>query len=142
MKAREFSLPDLSGNIYRLNDYRGQIIWLQFWVSWCGACQASLSNRNIIYRSLKSRAREIAFLTINVTGREADPDRVKSFIKQAGFYFPVLRDHGTRTYDAYEILSVPADVLITPQGEIHGIYDETVPLTSIIHEVGSLLSKS
>lgn len=140
MKAREFSLPDLSGNIHRLSDYRGQIVWLEFWVSWCGACQASLSNRNIIYRSLNSK--EIVFLTINVTGREADPNRVKSFIKQAGFHFPVLRDHDTRTYDAYEILSVPADVLITPQGEIHGIYDETVPLTSIIHEVGLLLSKS
>ncbi|MGA8942411.1 MAG: TlpA disulfide reductase family protein [Thermoactinomyces sp.] len=140
MKAIEFSLPDLAGNIHRLSDYRGQIVWLEFWVSWCAACQVSLSDRNILYRSLNSK--EIAFLAINVTGREADPDRVELFVKQAGFQFPVLRDQGTNTYDAYDILSVPADILITPQGEIHGIYDETVPLTAIIQEVGSLLPKS
>ncbi|MBA4601554.1 TlpA family protein disulfide reductase [Thermoactinomyces mirandus] len=140
MKATEFSLPDLSGKIHQLGNYRGQIVWLEFWVSWCAACQVSLSNRNVLYCSLNTR--EVAFLTINVTGREANPDRVRDFIKRAGFQFPVLCDRGTETYDAYNISSVPADVLITPQGEIHGIYDETVPLTSIIQEVGFLLSKS
>ncbi len=139
MKAKDFTLPDLSGNIHRLSDYHGQIVWLEFWISWCGACQASLLNRNILYRSLNTR--EVAFLTINVTGREAAPERVKSFIRQAGFHFPVLCDHGTKTYDAYEILSVPTDVLITQQGEIHGVYNETIPQITIIREVGSLLSK-
>lgn len=138
MKAHDFSLPDLNGNIHQLSDYRGRIVWLEFWTTWCAACQEALAKKEVFYQSLKTQ--KVAFLTIHVSGREADPDRVFNFVKQADFHFPVLRDDGTKTYDAYQISSVPTDVLITPGGEIHGIYDETVPLTTIIKELGTLLS--
>ena len=139
MKAPDFSLPDLNGNIHQLSDYQGRIVWLEFWTTWCAACQESLAKKEIFYRSLKTN--QVAFLTIHVSGREPDPDRVYQFVQEAGFHFPVLRDHGTRTYDAYRLSSVPTDVLITPNGETHGIYDETAPFTTVIQELGALLSR-
>jgi len=91
----------------------------------------------VLYRSV--RHPDFAFLTINVTGREPDPARVSTFLKKAGYTFPVLKDDGRKTYDAYGITSVPASVLIDREGNLAGIYDETVPLVTILQEIDRLL---
>lgn len=135
--APPFELQDLYGKTYSLKSMHGKIVWLEFWVTWCPACQHTLPQKNLLYRSLNHPA--LSFLTINVTGREAEPERVQTFVQQAGYQFPILRDHGCDTYDAYGITSVPTSVLINQQGEIHGFYDETTPLTDLIQQVGKLL---
>jgi peroxiredoxin len=137
-KAPDFALRDLTGNLHLLSDYHGKVVWLEFWVTWCAACQETLPKKDVLYHSLKNP--ELVFLTIHVSEREADPDRVISYMEQTGFRFPVLRDDGRKTYDAYGIPSVPASVLIDKQGRIHGIYDETIPLTEVIKEIGTLLA--
>lgn len=139
-KAPNFQLTDLQGFNHSLQDYRGKIVWLEFWVTWCPTCKESLPKKDLLYRSMNHP--ELVFLTIHVTGREAEPDKVFEVIEQAGYQFPVLRDHGRETYDAFGVESVPTSVLLNKQGEIHGIYDETVPLTHIIREVGKLLSSA
>jgi len=50
-----------------------------------------------------------------------------------------LKDDGRKTYDAYGITSVPASVLIDREGNLAGIYDETVPLVTILQEIDRLL---
>ncbi|TCS97040.1 TlpA disulfide reductase family protein [Hazenella coriacea] len=136
--APRFELQDLHGKNYSLKSMLGKIIWLEFWVTWCPACQQTLPRKNLLYRSYNHPS--LCFLTINVTGREAEPERVQTFAQQMGYQFPILKDQGCETYDAYGITSVPASVLINQQGEIHGIYDETTPITDIIQQVGKLLS--
>jgi peroxiredoxin len=137
-KAPSFRLTDLEGNVHTLEAYRGKIVWLEFWVTWCSACLETLAKKDVLYRSL--RHPDLVFLTIHVTGREADPFRIFRFMEESGFKFPVLRDEGRRTYDAFGLSSVPASVIIGRDGTIHGIYDETVTLTAVIAEVGKLLS--
>ncbi|MBA4544468.1 MULTISPECIES: TlpA disulfide reductase family protein [Thermoactinomyces] len=135
--APAFALPDLTGRIHRLSDYAGKAIWLEFWVTWCASCQETLPQKDILYRTMNHPG--LVFLTIHVSGRESNPDRVFSFMEQNGFQFPVLRDNGRETYDAYGLQSVPSSVLINNKGEIHGIFDETVPFTSVIKEIGNIL---
>ena len=96
-----------------------------------------LPHKEVLYRSV--RHPDFAFLTINVTGREPDPARVSTFLEKAGYTFPVLKDDGRKTYDAYGITSVPASVLIDREGNLAGIYDETVPLVTILQEIDRLL---
>jgi thiol-disulfide isomerase/thioredoxin len=139
-KAPNFHLTDLEGRLHSLNDYRGKVVWLEFWVTWCPACRETLPKKDLLYRSLKNPG--FVFLTVNVTGREAEPEKVWEVMKQTGYRFPVLRDKGRQTYDAFGLKSVPASVLINAKGEIHGIYDETVPLTHVIGEIGKLLSSA
>ncbi|MFC7442955.1 TlpA family protein disulfide reductase [Laceyella putida] len=136
--APSFFLTDLQGRTHRLKQYAGKVIWLEFWVTWCAACQDTLPKKEVLFRAIQHP--DLVFLTIDVTGREASPDRVTAFMEQFPFTFPVLRDEGTKIYDAYGITSVPTTVLINKQGEIHGMYDETVPLPEVIGEIGTLLS--
>lgn len=124
----------------RLSDCLGKVVLLYFWVTWCPACQADLPNKERLHRSINHP--DFVFLSINVTGREANPAAVPAFLERAGFTFLVLKDDGRKTYDAYGITSVPASVLIDRKGNLAGIYDETAPLLAIIREIDRLLRDS
>lgn len=139
-KAPAFTLMDLNGKKHSLKDYKDQIIWLEFWVTWCGACQETLPKKDVFFRSL--RHPRLTFLTIHVTGRDPYSKQLKEFVEQAGYQFPILCDHERQTYDAYGITSVPTTVLIDSNGLIYGMYDETVPFTHIIQEVGTLITST
>lgn len=139
-RAPEFRLPVLHGEPQEiaLSDYCGKVLLVNFWVTWCPACQQELPQKEVFYRSLDNE--QLAFITINVTGREADPQQVKPYIAKHRLTFPVLRDKGTNTYDAYKVTSVPTTVLINPKGEIVNRYDETVPFVTVLEELGAYLN--
>ena len=107
-KAPHFCLPALDGKRVCLQDFRGKVVLLSFWVTWCPSCQADLPRKEIFARSLDSS--RFAFFTINVTGREADPRQVKPFIQNADTVFPYCWMRDVPLYDAYGLTSVPTSV--------------------------------
>ncbi|SDX06517.1 Peroxiredoxin [Marininema mesophilum] len=135
--APNFTLTTLTGETISLSDLRGKVVLLSFWVTWCPSCQADLPQKEIFSRSLE--ANRFAFYTINVPGREADPNRVAPFVREQGFRFPVLLDDGRSVYDAFQIPSVPTSVLIDPEGMIVGRYDEHTPFLRVVEAIGRLL---
>ncbi|GGA42400.1 hypothetical protein GCM10007416_14240 [Kroppenstedtia guangzhouensis] len=138
-KAPHFCLPALDGKRVCLQDFRGKVVLLSFWVTWCPSCQADLPRKEIFARSLDSS--RFAFFTINVTGREADPRQVKPFIRKHGYRFPVLLDEGRSTYDAYGLTSVPTSVLIDPEGNLAGRFDEQTSFMEVVDAIGHLLDR-
>jgi len=55
--ARDFSLPDSSGNLVSLSNYRGKIIFLNFWATWCGACRGEMASLESLYREIQGPKR-------------------------------------------------------------------------------------
>ncbi|MFD1426897.1 TlpA family protein disulfide reductase [Kroppenstedtia sanguinis] len=137
VKAPDFCLPDLDDNRICLKDLRGKVILLSFWVTWCPSCQADLPQKEIFARSLDSS--RFSFFTVNVTGREADPQQVKPFIQERGYRFPVLLDEGRSTYDAYGLTSVPSSVLIDREGNLAGRFGEETSFIEVVNTIGHLL---
>ncbi|WP_241154412.1 TlpA family protein disulfide reductase [Staphylospora marina] len=139
MKAPPFRLKDLNGTTHSLDMYRGKVIWLDFWVSWCAACLADLPRKQVLHRGM--RRPDLVYLTIHVTGRDPDPAKAARLVEESGFTFPVLRDEGRNTYDAFGLSSVPSTVLIRRDGTVHDIYNETIPLPAIMAEAARLLEE-
>lgn len=139
-KAPDFCLPVINGGQRKitLSNYRNKAVLITFWVTWCPACQQELPQKEVFYRSLASQ--NVAFISINVTGREVEPDKVTHFLEKHRFTFPVLQDEGTKTYDAYGVTSVPTSVLIDPEGWIVNRYDETVPFVSVLAALGKFIN--
>ncbi|MFC4076266.1 TlpA family protein disulfide reductase [Salinithrix halophila] len=137
--APHFCLPSLDGETVCRKDLLGKVVLLSFWVTWCPSCQADLPQKEVFASSLD--ANRFAFYTVNVTGREADPDQVRPFMRENGYRFPVLLDDGRSVYDAFGITSVPTSILIDSQGRVAGRFDETVPFVQIVEEIGRLLQR-
>jgi cytochrome c biogenesis protein CcmG/thiol:disulfide interchange protein DsbE len=111
-RAPNFVLKDIHGKEHKLSDYRGKVVLLDFWATWCGPCRLSIPDLNEIEARFKDR--DFALLAISVNDSIST---LKSFIKENDVAFTVLVNdrHIERLYD---VISIPTTFLIDKDGKI------------------------
>ncbi len=120
----DFSLQDGNGKIYRLSDYEGQTVVLNFWASWCPPCRAEMPE--LVKFAAGINEEEVVFLSINLYSTESDPENFKSYLEENRLNFPVLFDSTGSVADDYQISTVPTTFVISRIGEIHSIRNGAV----------------
>ena len=114
--ALDFSLKSLEGKEINLKGYReNKAVYLIFWATWCPACCREVSHLKEVFQEFKTK--EIELLTINV-GKNDPLNRVIRFKERNGLTYPVLYDEGGRVSRAYNIVGIPAHILIDKEGII------------------------
>ncbi len=137
--APDFTLKNLlDDQTWTLSDLFGKPIMLTFWASWCPDCQRDLPIKAAFYKNMDKDV--LHFLSINVTGREADPRNGLEFAITHRLPFPVLADVGRHTYEAYGCSGVPTTVLINKQGQVIHTFGDKVPFVDIMQSLSSLLN--
>ena len=111
LQAPDFELPDLSGRMHRLSQYRGRKVFLATWASWCG-CRLDLP----VWQSLFEELRESAFTIIAVALDHADAAR--PWVESAKATYPCLIDADHHVADLYNFVNVPQAVWIDEEGRI------------------------
>jgi thiol-disulfide isomerase/thioredoxin len=112
-RASDFTLKDLSGREVSLSDFRGKVVLLDFWATWCSPCRASIPHLNGLSRKYRERGLEI--LGINLD--QGDPGPVLAFRRAMKIEYPILS--GTpEVMRAYGINPIPASFLIDRRGNI------------------------
>ena len=126
--AKDFELEDLKGNKVKLSDYEGQIVFLNFWATWCPPCRAEMPDMEEIHKEYGDRG--VAILAVNSTsmelrgGNDSKKARkqVEEFIESAGFTFPVLLDSDDEVLVKYNnivpITGIPTTFMIDKKGQI------------------------
>jgi peroxiredoxin len=114
--APNFSLEDLSGKKANLKQYRGKVVFLNFWATWCGPCKEEMPSMEALYQKFKERG--FVFLTISVDYEEKK--KVKEFIDKHHYTFPVLIDSKGFTLDFYGVKGIPTTILIDKKGRMVG----------------------
>ncbi|MED4123918.1 TlpA disulfide reductase family protein [Halalkalibacterium halodurans] len=138
MKAPLFSLKDgQTGNILRLEDVKGQVVMLTFWASWCPDSQRDLEQKWELYKQMDKA--KLAFLTINVTGREGRSDDGIAYAKEHGYDFTILLDEGTTVYDQYRCMGVPTTFLLDEELNIKYRYSDRAAFMEIMQGLSTLL---
>lgn len=115
----DWTLKDLDGKPVSLGALKGQVVVLDFWGSWCGPCRLELPHFEQLYG--RYRGRKVAFLSVNVEMEPTEAghlQRVRTFIEQNHYSFPVLPDHEGVAVQAHNISSYPTLLLIDPSGRI------------------------
>jgi peroxiredoxin len=112
--APNFALPDIHGKQVRLDDYRGQVVVLNFWAFWCDTWKAEMPH----LQELISQQEELGFRLVAVS---VDGTRLPEFRKRTGggkTPFPVLMDVGGHVCALYKIAHVPTLVIIDRAGRV------------------------
>ena len=112
-RAPDFVLKDLDGRKYRLSDYRGKGVFLNFWGTYCEPCKDEMPAMDRQYQIYKEQGVEI--LAVNVGESEL---AIQKFIDEYNLSFPVIVDETGDVQKAYGIYPLPATFLIDPEGMI------------------------
>ncbi len=103
-------VEDLDGNMIELSELKGQVIFINFWATWCPPCIAEMPSIQRLYDDYEDK---MAFILVSQESKGI----LREFIEQKGFTFPVyvLR---SRQPDVFTSRSIPASFLISPRGKI------------------------
>jgi cytochrome c biogenesis protein CcmG/thiol:disulfide interchange protein DsbE len=115
--ASDFTLQTLDGRSVKLSDYRGQVILLNTWASWCPPCRAEMPDLEAYYREHK----EDGFVVLAVNDEES-ASTVANFIQAQGFTFPVLLDPDGKVMSQYGVRGLPTSFFIDRNGMVRGVW--------------------
>ncbi len=112
--AIDFTLPDLKGNMRSLKDFRGKVVFLNFWATWCKPCEQEMPSMQALYESLQGRPFEIVAVSVDSEG----PEVIEGFIRKYSITFPVLHDRKGSIKERYKTTGVPETFIIDQNGVI------------------------
>src|SRR3989304_3742513 len=87
-KAPDFVLPDLSGKMVKLSDYRGKVVFLNFWATWCKPCEEEMPSMSVMYEVLKKQNFGSSGLSVDTCLRYV----LEAFENNYKQKFPILHD--------------------------------------------------
>jgi peroxiredoxin len=111
--APPFTLNDVEGRPVSLADYRGKVVLLTFWATWCEPCKKEMPEMHAAYKKLKGSG--LIVLAINFG---EDASRVADFAHHGRLDFPILSDPSVKVASLYGVVSLPASFFIDPDGII------------------------
>ncbi len=120
--APDFALRTLDQQNVRLSEYRGEVVLITFWATWCGPCQQELAALNGLYE--KYNRAGLILLAVNL---DDDHVRAAQMAHTLGIAFPVLVDQRKEVAQLYQVQNMPATLLIDREGVIRHVYDNYKP---------------
>ena len=110
-------LQDLHGRTHRLADYRGKVVLVNFWATWCEPCREEMPSIERLRQSLAGKPFEV--LAVNI----GEPlGRIERFLEKMPLGFPMLLDRDTGAAKAWKARVVPATFLVGPDGRIRYVH--------------------
>ncbi len=108
----DFTLADLSGKKGALKDFRGKLVLLNFWATWCLPCREEMPAMERLYQQYKSKG-----FTILAVDVKDNPKDAVAFLKELKITYPVMLDPDGEVGLLYGAWGLPATYLIGPKGE-------------------------
>lgn len=111
--APDFNLPDTTGSMHKLSDYRGKVVIINFWTTWCPPCREELPSMNRAWHTIKDEG--IAMLALNMG---EDEDTIFIFSADYPTDFPVLMDQSGEVIEQWPVKGLPTTYVVAPDGTI------------------------
>ena len=118
--APDFTLVDQYGEIHTLSDYKGKVVFLNFWATWCPPCRMEIPFIEEIYNENNLNSEDVVILGVagpNL-GREGDMAHIVKFLEDEGYTFPVVFDEEGQVLAKYYIQSFPSTFIIDKEGNV------------------------
>ena len=109
----QFELKDLNGSEVTLSDYKGKIVFLNFWTTWCPTCRIEMPSMEKLHRKFKDQ--NFTMVTINL---QESASQVKEFFKEYKLTFTALLDSDGEVGIRYKIYSIPTTFILDKEGRI------------------------
>lgn len=113
-QAPEFSVTDADGNTLSTSDWKGKVVLVNFFATWCGPCKTELPHLESIWQAHRGNKG----FQLLVIGREESMESVTAFRAENGFSFPIAPDAQRDVYGRFATQGIPRTLLVSPDGTI------------------------
>jgi len=117
-QAPDFVLRSVSGENLRLSEYRGEVVMVNFWATWCGDCRAQLSELNTWYGTYQGAGLQLLAVSL-----DRDIAAVSKTAAALDLSYPVLHDADLSISKLYDVSSMPVSVLIDRDGVVRDVIE-------------------
>jgi thiol-disulfide isomerase/thioredoxin len=138
-KAVDFSSPELgTDKLITLTDFRGQVVYLDFWASWCGPCRVSLPAMEVMYRELKDQG-----FTVLAVNLDADVADAQKFLLSRPVSYPIIYDAEQILPKIYAVKGMPTAYILDRTGLVRDVHEGFRPgdESRIKHIIEALLAE-
>lgn len=125
--AFDFTLTDQYGNVHTLSDYKGKVVFLNFWATWCPPCQEEMPYIEQLYREYGENTGDVVFLGVAnpksaqyPQSQDVTVPEITAFLQENGYTFPTVFDESGDTFYDYQITAFPTTFMIDKNGDIYG----------------------
>lgn len=108
----DFTLADIDGKVWTLKALRGKTVLVNFWATWCPPCRKEMPDLEQLSQEFKDRG--LVILAIS----DEEPDKVKLFVAEHKYSYPVLLDPGRKVNDLFEIGGIPKSFVYNSVGHL------------------------
>ena len=113
-RAPNFRLKNLEGKEISLASFKGKVVFLNFWATWCVPCKIEMPSMEALYQEYKEDGLEILAVSNDLQGESV----VQPFVDETGLTYPILMDENFRINAKYLVRSIPTSILIGRDGVI------------------------
>ena len=136
-KAPDFNLKDQYGVVHSLENYKGKVIFLNFWATWCPPCKKEMPDVESIYKEYEENKKDVVILGVN----SEKENEVKKFLKDKGYTFPTVIDENSEVMRKYFIQAFPTSFVIDKEGNVYGYVMGGLTKEQIKQVIEEVLSK-
>lgn len=133
--APDFTLNGLTGAALSLSDYRGQVVLVNFWATWCPPCRAEMPDMQQVYMERKDRG----FTIVAVNIQEAR-EPISNFVGKYSLAFPIALDTAGTVSQLYGIYGLPTSYFVDRSGRIAEVHVGPLTKSDILKKVDALLA--
>lgn len=127
LPAYDFQLKDQYGNLHKLSDYKGKVVFLNFWATWCPPCREEMPYIEEIYKEYGYNKNDVIILGAaspataeNPSPQDESEEKIKAFLTKNNYTFPVVFDVKGEIFRNYYINAFPTTFMIDKEGNIMG----------------------
>jgi thiol-disulfide isomerase/thioredoxin len=110
----DFSIKDIEGNAVKFSEYKGKVVFLNLWATWCGPCRSEMPGIQNLYNKVNSE--DIKFVMLSVE-EESELNKVQTFVGRNKYTFPVFVSHEPLPR-LFDVPSIPTTFIIDKNGKV------------------------
>ena len=133
VKLPNIILYDQYGKKHNIEEYKGKVVVINFWATWCGYCVEEMPGFEKVYKEFGSNKKDVIILGVagpkskeNLNNVDVEKDKIISFLKKKNITYPSLMDETGKSFDDYKVRALPMTYVINKNGYLEGFVNGAI----------------